>query len=52
MFPNHNTWLSEKFIFELEAISNSFRMDLILEKQLISPKEMVVYSLKFNIKIS
>ena len=51
--PSHKTWTFEKFVFELEVFSCSFKTDCILVFQLISiNKKMVVLSGKFNIFIS
>ena len=44
--------LFEKFIFELDASSYSFKINCILSKQVISLKKMVVSSAKFTILIS
>ena len=45
-------WLFEKFIFELDASSYSFKITCILSRQVISLKKMVVSSAKFTILIS
>ena len=45
-------WLFEKFIFELDPSSYSFKITWILSRQLISLKTMVVSSAKFTILIS
>ena len=45
-------WLSEKFVFEVDASSYSFKIICILSKQVISLKKMVVLSAKFTIIIS
>ena len=45
-------WFFEKFIFELDASSYSFKINCILSKQVISRKKMVVSSAKFTILIS
>ena len=45
-------WLFEKFIFELDASSYSFKIICLLLKQVISLKKMVVSSAKFTISIS
>ena len=45
-------WLFEKFIFELDASSYSFKITCILSRQVISLKKMVVLSAKFTILIS
>ena len=44
-------WLFEKFIFELDASSYSFKITYILSRQVISLKGMVVSSAKFTILI-
>ena len=45
-------WLFEKFIFELDASSYSFKITCILLRQVISLKKMVVSWAKFTILIS
>ena len=45
-------WLFEKFIFDLDASSYSFKITCILSRQLISFKKMVVSSAKFTFSIS
>ena len=45
-------FLFEKFIFELESSSYSFKITWILSKQVISPKKMVRSSAKFTNLIS
>ena len=45
-------WLFEKFIFELDASSYSFKITCIPLRQVISLKKMVVSSAKFTILIS
>ena len=45
-------WLFEKFIFELDSFSYSFKMTYILLRQVISLKKMVVSSAKLIILIS
>ena len=45
-------WLFEKFIFELDASSYSFKITFILSRQVISLKKMVVLSAKFADLIS
>ena len=45
-------WLFEKFIFELDVSSYSFKITCILSRQVISLKKMVVLSAKFTILIS
>ena len=42
------TWLYEKFIFELDASSYSFKITCILSRQVISLKKMVMLSAKFT----
>ena len=45
-------WLFQKFIFELDASSYSFKIPCILLGQVISLKKMVVWSAKFTILTS
>ena len=47
--PIHNGWLFEKFVFQAEAFSYSFRMDVSLSKQLRPPEKMVVSLPNFNV---
>ena len=45
-------WLFEKFIFELDVSSYSFKIICTLSRQVISLKKMVVSSAKFTVLIS
>ena len=48
--PAHNAWISEKFVFELDAFSCYFKIDCILVCQFKSlDKKVVVSSGKCNI---
>ena len=42
------TWIYEKFIFELDASSYSFKITCILSRQVISLKKMVMLPAKFT----
>ena len=46
--PTYRTCLFEKFIFELESFSYSFKTTCILLKQVISSKKMLMSSAKFT----
>ena len=50
--PDHKVWLFEKFIFEVDAFSYSFKIFCILLKQVVSFKKMVVLLAKLTILIS
>ena len=48
----YQAWLFEKFIFELESSSYSFKITCILLKKAISPKKIAMSSAKFTNFIS
>ena len=50
--PVHKTLLFEKFIFELDASSHSFKITCVLLRQVITLKKIVLSSAKFTILIS
>ena len=50
--PAYRAWLFEKFIFELNAFSYSFKITYIALRQVIYPKKMVMPSAKFTNFIS
>ena len=52
IWSNPYCWASEKFVFELDASSYSFKITCILLRQATSLKEMVVSSAKFTTLIS
>ena len=48
----HKAWLFDKFIFELDASSYSFKVTCIILRQVISFRKMVMLSAKLTILIS